>query len=275
MRLAICLIAVIFLLSSNPAYAAISFTISNPQQQGDEVTIDVSLSRLTSSSCNEGSCYLQAAFTQPSPIRYFGFTKNQSGEWYEYISSPDLSYMHSTFFSFQPIDGSWSGQLTLKVNYESSNYKGPGQYNIKAWRYSGKSTNPSGNTDTLSIDIEGPPTPTPTSTPTSTPTPTPTQKITSTPTKAPTSTTTPKPTSSTKDYSKSIVSAKDSADQKLQNDTAFVAGTKSENISSDSANTEVKGQQSSVNYLNIFGAILVLSGISSIVFIYLRSKWST
>lgn len=275
MKLAICLIAVIFLFFPKSASAAISFTISNPVQQGEEVSFDVSLSGLTSNSCNEGSCYLQAAFTFPSPIRYFGFTKNHGGELYEYISKPSITYIQSTFFTFQPIDGAWSGQLSLKINFESPYYKGSGEYNIKAWRYSGKTSNgPSGEADnTLTISIEESPTPTPTPTPTSTPTPTPTQKTTSTPTKTPTSTTTPKPTLPSKDYSKSIVTIADNA-TKPNVSEASVAAAKFETSPSAQQNVEVKSEKG-INYLVIIGAILALGGIGSIFLIYLRSKWST
>lgn len=273
------LILIIFLVfyKAESTYAAISFTISNPVQNGDEITVDVSLSGLTISSCNEGSCYLQTAFTSPSPIRYFGFTKNHSGQLYEYVSSPDLDYLKSTFFAFQPIDGSWVGQLSLKVNPDSMYYKGPGEYNMKAWRYSGKSTSSSGNTDSISINIDGPtPTPSPTATSTltptltSTPTPNPTKKSTPTPTKTPTIT--PTSTSSTKDYSKSIVTTNNSnSNYNTKNKTASIAGTNSEE-STNSADIEVKGEKRSINYFVIFGVILILIGISSVVFIYLRTR---
>lgn len=155
-------------LGTNNALAAISFTISNPQYNNSEVTIDVNLSGLTSTSCPNGFCYLQTALSSPDPIRYFGFTKNNSGQWYEYISSPTLSYIQSTFFNFQPISGAWSGQLTIKINTESPNYHGPGTYNIKAWRYSGNSNSASGNSNVLTVDM-------PSSTPTPAPTPLPSQ----------------------------------------------------------------------------------------------------
>lgn len=153
-------------LGTNTAFAAISFTISNPQYNNNEVTIDVTLSSLTSTSCPNSFCYLQAALTSSDPIRYFGFTKNNSGQWYEYISSPTQSYIQSAFFNFQPVSGAWSGQLALKINTESPNYHGPGTYNIKAWRYSGNSNSASGNSNVLTVDI-----PSSTSIPASTPSP--------------------------------------------------------------------------------------------------------
>ncbi len=88
-----------------PTFAAISFSISNPQYQGEEITVDVSLSGLTSSSCS-ASCYLQGAFTSTSTTRYFGFTKNNSGNWYEYFGSPDSTVIQATVFSF-PCQLTW------------------------------------------------------------------------------------------------------------------------------------------------------------------------
>ena len=166
---------------ASPAFAAISFSISNPQQSGNEVTIDVSLSGLTSSSCPNVSCYLQAAFTSQVQTRYFGFTKNNSGQWYEYISSPSTTYIQSTFFAFQPTSGAWSGQVTLKINTESSYYDGPGTYNINAWRYTGNSTSGTAITsDVLSINIQGS-TPSPSSSSSSTSSPSSTFTISNVP----------------------------------------------------------------------------------------------
>lgn len=134
--------------------AAILFSISNAQTNGEIVTFDVSISGLTSSSCDAGYCYLQAAFTNPSQPRYFGFTQNLDGQWYEYDGSPGKDKIKATFFSFAPQDGIWSGQLTVKVNVEDSDYDGPGNYDIKAWRYSGKGNSASGFSDnTLSVQL--------------------------------------------------------------------------------------------------------------------------
>lgn len=164
MKLLITGFFLIFLfLFSSPTFAAISFSISNPQYQGEEITVDVSLSGLTSSSCS-GSCYLQGALTSTTANKYFGFTKNNSGNWYEYIGSPDTSYIQSTFFSF-PFQATWSGKLTLKTNSDDPDYNGPGSYNLKVWRYTGKSTSYAGTSNTLLVSVTGPATPTPTPTP--------------------------------------------------------------------------------------------------------------
>ncbi len=182
MRIKLLILATLFLLFKVTPVSAVSFSISNPLYTNDEVTIDVSLSGLTSS-CPNNYCYLQAAFTAPSPTRYFGFTKNHNGQWYEYINSPNTAYIQSAFFAFLPSGGTWSGQITLKINPEDPDYKGPGIYNIKAWRYTGNSSNSSGSSDnTVAINLQ-----TSTPTPTPSPSPIPTSALTPSPTAQPTS----------------------------------------------------------------------------------------
>ncbi len=258
--------------------AAISFAISNPQQSENEVTIDVSLSGLTSSSCLNGSCYLQAAFTSPTPIKYFGSTKNNNDQWYEYISSPTQSYMQSTFFTFQPVSGTWSGQLTLKINAESPNYKGPGAYNIKAWRYSGNSNSYAGDPATLAVNVVGPtptPTPTPSPSPTPKPSPTPTPLSSSSASKTkttnPTLSPTPKPSlttpSSTPQVQLSL--SKSTSQPKLNYQIASIAGASSS--ASPSSKIEIKNQKQ-INPAIWIGSILIFAGSSCLGYIYWKKR---
>lgn len=135
-------------------FAAISFSISSPQTADDQTTFDVSISGLSSSSCLDNTCYLQAAFTSQTQTRYFGFTKNNNDDWYKYDGSSDKDNIKSTYFSFHPQNGSWSGSLTVKVDSQDTAYKGPGTYNLKAWRYSGNSNSSSGDSDnTLEVEL--------------------------------------------------------------------------------------------------------------------------
>lgn len=207
MRAIVVLIAVFIFLFYSPfvkSVFAVSFSISNPQVNGEEVAIDVSVSGITTCSSETNKCYLQAAFTSTlDNPKYFGFTKNNQDQWYEYDNSIDKAYIQSTFFGFEPVDGGWSGTLVLKSNPDDPDYNGLGNYYIKAWRYTGNSNSYSGVSDnTLTVELSGPtatpvpPTPTPVP-PTSTPVPaTATPKPTNilTPTKTPTKTPTPSPT---------------------------------------------------------------------------------
>lgn len=259
-----------------PAFAAITFTASNPQYSNEEATVDVSISGLTSSSCPNSYCYLQAAFTAPSLIRYFGFTKNHNGQWYEYIGSPDLSYIQSTFFAFLPQNGSWSGQLTLRINPDDADYKDPGTYNIKVWRYTGNSSSAANASDFVTINITGStptpiltssPTPSPTIVPTSTPTPTKTPSPSSTPKKTTTPAPSPAPTISPTLAPRPTSIPTNSKAARI----ASVAATTATATPSSSPVVEVKNQKQ-INPFVWIGLIFIFAGIGSIGYIYLKSN---
>lgn len=173
-------------------FATIEFNISKFEQVVDEVTLDVSITGLTSQSCtSENKCYLQGAFQKNNGDNYFGYTQNNSGDWYEYTSSLSIDYIISNFFYLEPQSGSWSGQIKVKNNPTSSSYLGPGEYVLKLKRYSGKSTGSAGDS-MLTINLSEA-TPTPSPSPTQAPTAQPTAAPTATPIVKPTPTKTPSP----------------------------------------------------------------------------------
>lgn len=200
----------LFLYIGRPTLAAISFLIDSPIITGTEITLSASVSGLIASSCNtDGRCFLAGTLRQVGASKYFGLTQNNMGSWIDYQSTPETEYIQNNFFDFTPNSGSWSGQLKLKFSVLDSEYKGPGDYEIKVRRFSGKSQNPSGDsniliqrldqviptpTPTLTPTATQAPTSTPTSTPSPTPTSTPTPTITLTPTLKPTLSKTPTPT---------------------------------------------------------------------------------
>lgn len=186
----------VFFSSPNIVFA-VSFIIQNPRNDGEDILIDLSLSGLTSSSCpsngTENTCYLQAGLTADDPPKYFGQFKNHVDTWIPYTSSPDQSFIQANFYALHPSGGNWSGTLRVKADTTNVNYKGPGVYTIKVWRYTGNSNNYAGDPATTQISLVGP---TLTPTPTDTPIPTDTPKVptpTKTPTSVPTSTKTPTP----------------------------------------------------------------------------------
>lgn len=180
------------------AHAAIQFLIFEPVLSGLEITLSASISSLTSTSCNsEGKCFLQGTLRQTGASKYFGQTQNNLGSWIDYVSSPELEYIQSNFSQFVPESGSWSGQLKMRFSVNDEEYKGPADYELKLRRFSGKSTSPAGDSNTLIVSLTAAiptPTPTPTPVPTATPTQTPTPTPTSTPTSTPTATVTVTPT---------------------------------------------------------------------------------
>lgn len=181
--LVVSIVLLTFLIKADIIKAAITFEISNPINVSDELSVDVSISGLAGSSCDTNKCYLQGAFQKSSGESYFGFTQNNSGSWYEYISSPQIDYIKSTFFNFEVQEGSWSGKLKVKNNIESTAYRGPGAYVFKLKRYSGKSASDAGESNEIAVNLfSNVPTQVPTSTPNSTDTPVPTTTSTPTPT---------------------------------------------------------------------------------------------
>jgi len=188
-------LVILFIFSYKPAFAALTITEASPvsiSSPDDIITITASASSLQNT-----TQYLQIGLTKEGePSNYFGFTKNQSEEWFKYKSSPTTSDLSSYFYKFTPVGGVWFGQILAKVDIDDTGYKGAGNYIIKLIKYITSSPSYSSNSATITINISSIPThpPTNTPTPTSSPTPTSTKTPTSSPTKSPTSTI--KPTSS-------------------------------------------------------------------------------
>jgi hypothetical protein len=147
--------------------------------------------RLECSSCSDS--YLRAAFFKDSGD-YFGLTQNQSGDFVGTSSDKSLYYLIA---GDAVSTGSWSGTLRVKVDTDNKYYSGPGAYQFKVIRYT-KSGSKSGETEAVSLHLEGPPLPTatpvpPTAAPTSVPV-----SPSSTPKPKPTSTSAPLPTATPK-----------------------------------------------------------------------------
>lgn len=192
---------VVFLFGFSPP-AFVAFTITNvaPSEinsSNDAFTVDVSTSSLESN-----PQYLQLALTAVgSPTNLLGFTQNNAGSWYVYKSSPTSSDLTSTFYSFTHDNGSWSGQISGKVDIEDTGYIGSGQYNLRLYKYTiSEAGNVSSSYVTWSsptvVNISASSTPTPTFVPTNTPVPTTAPTATKTPTPTPIKTPTPTPKSS-------------------------------------------------------------------------------
>jgi hypothetical protein len=168
--LAIAVLSLVFFYRDTQA--AIDLVISDLNFSDDIVSITVNLSG------SDSEQYLQSVITATSSTRYFGSTFNHIGEWVEYSSSPTPEQIQQTFYKTNPEEGSWSGTLYLRPEYDSAGYKGPGTYLVKVRRFTGNASSAAGTSNSLDLQLDFTlPTPEPTSNsePPPTPTPTPTQ----------------------------------------------------------------------------------------------------
>ncbi len=177
---------VFFLLSFSPIRAAITLTFTGCPASADlnsQFPVEISLS--CPAGC--GDSYLRAVFYTPKSTNYFGFTKNNGGEW---INSPGS--LATRYFHLAPIDKSSPvASLSLDVKPDPSDkyFSGPGDYFFKVGRYTSDNS-PALWSDPVAISLSGPP-PTVTPVPTATPVPVPKTTSTSVP---PTPRITPQPT---------------------------------------------------------------------------------
>jgi hypothetical protein len=133
-----------------------------------EIPVEVSLS---CSGCSDS--YLRVVFF-PTGTNYFGFTKNNNGNW---ISTTADKTQYFKISADETKTGTWSGTLNARLDPEDSAYSGSGSYFLKVVRYTAGGSK-SGETETVSISVTGPsPTLTPVPTPLPTPTPTPKKAV--------------------------------------------------------------------------------------------------
>ncbi len=191
----------IFLLQSNKlclflpsdVFAAFSLSISsiNPDSVSyseQEVTVNIDINDLPSES------YFRVAWQESSGKPYFGYMKNNTGDWVKIESGQDCK-------NYYKISDLTMTSLIIVTKIGEENTINNGSYFLKARRYTASCSSYK-DTDPVSIQVNLPtPTPTPTeepepepeNTPTPTLTPIPTQKSTPTPTQKPTPTKTPTP----------------------------------------------------------------------------------
>jgi len=141
---------------------------------------------------NCGDSYIRGVF-YPSGTSYFGFTKNNAGN---FIGSVSDKTQYFKIAKEDVIGSSWSGIFKVKPDVTDASYGGPGQYSFKIGRYTSADSSAFWS-GAVTVSITGPtptntPTVTPSLEPTATKTPTPGITHTPTPTKKPTSTPTHK-----------------------------------------------------------------------------------
>ncbi|GIW61414.1 MAG: hypothetical protein KatS3mg089_0266 [Patescibacteria group bacterium] len=212
-----CFSLVIYLLifgysGANQSFAAFSFHIESIDPESvssndQEITVRLTLVDLPSES------YFRIGWQEASGKPYFGYVKNNTGEWVKVDASQDCkNYYHVSDLSTQSL------VLVTKVGQE--NAVDNGEYLLKARRYTASC---SSYTDSEPITVQVN-LPTPTSTPTPTSPPEPTSTPTRIPTPTPTSTKTPtpsplkmalSPTTITTNVVSSLRQQKDEEDKKM------------------------------------------------------------
>ena len=194
--------------------------------------------------------YLKGAFKKADSSNYFGFTKIGSS-WVKNGASYSSQYKITTDSA-----GNWSGNLEIKPDDSDSGFTGTGDYIFKVGRYSSSGSGPTwSNEETLNINGVAISSEEDSDTTAETTTYSSPQGSIIKPPSNKTNLTSPK------------------------NKQASVAGISLEaSASSDSSVPQIQGEQkvkdnSVFNYLPIAGgAILILSGLGSLVYIYRKQK---
>lgn len=119
---------------------AVTFTFQGaPSNILDNQSFPVNITLIASNSAGK-NYYIRGAFYQPSTTFYFGYTKNNIGNFYN--GEPTIDKAQFYKITMYP-NNQWSGVIEFKPYNRSSYYKGPGTYNFKVGRYT-----ESGNTVT-------------------------------------------------------------------------------------------------------------------------------
>lgn len=170
-----------------PFILAVTISLSNPPSSlnyQQESSVDVGLN---CSSC--GNSYMRAVFFKDGKTGYFGYTKDASSNW---VNTTADKTAYFPVLKTDLIEGSWSGKLSFKPDYDSNYFEGAGEYRFKIGRYTSADSSALWS-DSYPITLLAP-TSTPSPSPTSTPIPpTHTPKPASTSTPKPIPTNTPKP----------------------------------------------------------------------------------
>lgn len=224
-----------------------SFSTSNiPSQINSDqsFTVSVTLSLPDSPNVN---FFLKGAFKKSDGSNYFGQTL-VSGNWIKNGSSYSNQYQITTDSS-----GNWSGNMEVKPDPDDSGFSGTDDYTFKVGRYTLAGLGPTWSNES-GIKIVGSSTNS-------------TSQTSSTTTKSSGSITKSSSTSISPS-SKSIIYSSNS-NPKLNYQIASVAGASAS--ATPSSTVEVKNEKR-FNFLLWIGGGLILTGLGSLVYIYLRSR---
>ncbi|MDD2822917.1 MAG: hypothetical protein PHQ59_02435 [Candidatus Daviesbacteria bacterium] len=242
--------------------AQAGFSFSVPQTNINENQEIEALVNLSIQNQGNKVYYLEGAFKREGATNYFGLTWNDTS-WINYSSSNSDKNLKSITTS---PEGSWSGILKVKLDTNSSQFQGSGNYNLKINRFTATGTTPTSSDNDITLSITTMSTPTPTTVPTSTNTPTPTKTPTPTSSKTPTPTkkvTTPTSTSS----QKSTITPSIQDNQVSLPESILGSSTGSADISPTPVKTKDDGFSFKSLVFIAGGIILVLLGIFALTFI--------
>lgn len=135
--------------------------------------------------------YFRGVLFEAGKTSYFGYTYNHLGQWNNAPSEP-TKFLEITTTP----EGSWSGQLKIKADINSSYFKGEGEYEFKVGRYTaaGNFGSWSDNTAAIKIIYTPPPSPSPTPSPSPSPSLSPSPSPSLSPTPIPSKSPSPSPT---------------------------------------------------------------------------------
>ena len=222
----------------SPTNIPTTFTISNiPSKIDSTQTFNASISLQLPDNPNS-KFYLKGAFKKADSANYFGLTKVGS----DWIKN-NLTYSNQ-FSVTTDSSGNWSGSLDSKPDSSDSGFTGSGDYIFKIARYTNGGSGPTWSNEST-INISGTSRQGSTET-TSTPT---SFKITNAPT--------PK--------------------QNINLASSILSATNSSQTSTPSSQSsdliEVRsGKETKFNFITFIGGGLILIGLSSLAFIYIRFK---
>lgn len=228
-----------------------AFLISNTPSQvnsddGFSVAVNLSLPNHPNT-----QFYLKGAFKQSDSLNYFGFTK-VSGSWVKNGSSYSSQYLIIT-----DSEGNWSGNLEVKDDSEDSGFEGTGDYIFKVGRYTSSGSGPTWSNE-ITIKIVGV---------VNSDSDSVSQGSSQSTKKASSSLT----SSAAKSNSSGSVSSKSNLNGSIYRNTSIASVAAASIEPSSTPEIGIKAENE-INYIPIVGGFLVLSGIISLGFIYLKKK---
>ncbi|OGD87062.1 hypothetical protein A2870_02805 [Candidatus Curtissbacteria bacterium RIFCSPHIGHO2_01_FULL_41_11] len=258
-----------FLVFTPQVFAAFNFSTSK-QTVTDTEELSVSINLDLSTSTANNAYYLRGAFYKEGTTQYFGYTQDNSGNFY----NGPYGNCQSLFKITVDAEGNWSGEIKVKVDYENSYFKGSGEYLFKVGRYTESCNITWADSEPSKISITQ--TVIPSASPTSTPTPTTNDSTNKTSTKSPTPTPKPAPATTVKSTKSPTLSPKNSPQvlaEKNQNSNETATPSASPDVPSPSPSPASSSSKYKIASL-LSGTGLALIGVSFVLYLWYSKRLS-